>query len=510
MYYRALNYWPHIVVLLFVLAGILEPEGVIATVQNTSGWFMHHFNWLILLSSTGFLGICIYLCVSRYGHIRLGRDDENPRYNTLSWLAMLFAAGMGAGLVFYGAAEPLFHYHKPPPYAKYNADTMQAARQAMVITHFHWTLHAWAIYCISALTIAYFAFRKNAPLLPSSPIVHGKTGEHARHTMIIVNGLALLAVVYGVVASLANGIENIKEGLEISTGFEIPQIGNVVILVVLTICFLISAMTKISQGIKVLSNINLLLCLGLMLFIIFAGPTSFIIKTAMASLGDYLQQLLFLSFSTRHYGGAGGEEWTQQWTLSYFLWWIAWGPFVGVFIARISQGRTIREFVLGVILIPSVFSVLWFSAFGGAGIYLDAHTGTELGAIALNDAQAATYRLLEHFPLASIMQALATLLMFIFLITSADSGSYVLGMFASEGNPQPPKKQRFFWGIIISVLTLGALFSGRTLELTKSIAAFGAIPFLIIILVQIRYLLKALKAENIHVTISTNKDTPAS
>ena len=488
------RYWPHIFVLLLVVAGIVDAVSVTSFIRSISQGFMHSFGWLILLSTSGFVSVCIVIASSRFGHLRLGDDDEKPQYGMLSWLAMLFAAGMGAGLVFFGAAEPLFHYHQPPPGVSYQPDTVAAARQAMVLTHFHWAIHAWAVYCISALTIAYFAFRKKLPLLPSTPITAGHNHHYTALMASIVDGLAMIAVVFGVVASLGNGIVNIQQGLGRWSGWDISgDVGMTIILIVLAVCYTLSSMTRIRQGIKLLSDINLILCILLMVFVLMVGPTGFIVKTAMASLGEYLQKIIYLSFNSRHY--TGGERWTENWTLTYFLWWMAWGPFVGVFIARISRGRTIREFVIGIITVPALFSIVWFSTFGGTGIYLDAYEGGELASMAVNAPEQTTYYLLEQLPLYEITQLLAVMLMFIFLVTSADSGSYVLGMVSVQGNPVPPKKQRVFWGAALALLTFGALISGGGLELTKNIAVFGAVPFMFILIWQVVCMIRHVRKE---------------
>lgn len=502
----AVRYLPHLLVGAFVGGSLLWPDLFITHLQAVTRAFLTYFDWFILLATSGFLLLCLYLACSRFGHLRLGRDDEEPEYSTPSWLAMLFAAGMGVGLVFWGTAEPLLHSLHPPPGSPYGAGAAEAMRGAMVITLLHWALHPWAVYAASALAIAYFTFRHDQPLLPSAPL---RAVSRYRHPAFyhLIDGIALVAVVFGIIASLGQGVLQMGSGVEkIITHTPPTSLHYGIIICTLCLAYLISASGSLHQGIKTLSDINMLICIALMLFVLFSGPTLFLLQTTVASLGDYLSSLTAYSFRLRHFSGE--TAWTHDWTLTYFLWWIAWGPFVGVFIARISRGRTIREFLAGVVLVPSLFSLCWFAVLGGTSIH--AQFFDQQGfAIDINSASAATYTLLERLPFAQITQAVTLLLVFLFLVTSADSGTYVLGMFSSDGVARPPVAQRLFWGVIIGVLTAIAMISGHGVKVMRSFAVAGAIPFLFIMIWQMLCLMRRLRQEQVHIPHVTTPSKPS-
>lgn len=474
----------HVLFIMLIGVGMTYPQQTAEGLTAFTRFFGYSFDWLIVLSCTGFLIFCLFLAFSRYGAIRLGSQDERPQFSTASWLAMLFAAGMGTGLVFYGAAEPLYHTVAPPP----TPDGSEvagalAARRAMVITYVHWGLHAWAIYTICALSIAYFTFRQQKPMLASSPMEALWPSDKLKPIMNMVNLIAVMAVVFGLVSSISQGVLQMGNGLtRIGFGLDNEMLGYIVILVALTACYITSALTGLGKGIKILSDINMLACIALMFFVIVLGPTHFIMETFATSIGDYISRFTSLSLNLRHY--SGNEDWTQDWTITYYLWWIAWGPFVGVFVARISRGRTIKEFISGVLFVPTAFSFLWFSALGGAAIYMNMNGYAELGQLTIDDLSATTFALLEQLPMTGVTQIVTLLLLFIFLVTSADSGSYVLGMFTSDGNTSPPTFQKLFWGIMVALVTAGVLLSGKDIQFLRAVAMVGAVPYLFIMMVQ--------------------------
>lgn len=477
----------HVLFLVLVALGALAPGEVESAISGITQWFEHSFGWLVLLVSVFFLGLCSYIAFGPYGHVRLGGADEKPQFSTLSWFAMLFAAGMGAGLVFYGAAEPLLHFVNPPPSMGVITEPAEKARRAMAISFFHWGLHAWALYAMAAITVAYFTFHRHTPLLPSVPITNHPWGRMA------IDSFAVLAVVFGLVASLCQGVLQVSHGVSMY----LPNMDNgtflqLIVLGILFLCYMVSASTGIGKGIKILSDINIAVAILLMLFVLFAGPTSFIMESFVSGIGDYLDSFIHLSFNVRHFSDAGG--WTESWTITYFLWWISWGPFVGVFIARISRGRTLKEFMLGVILAPTLFSAFWFATMGGTAIYREVFDMAGLAAQA-TQVEATTYAVLATLPLAEITPLVALTLLFVFLVTSADSGTYVLGMFTSHGDLSPPVRQRLFWGVMVGAVTAAALYVGGTVGFFKSVAVFGAIPFLFIMLLQSYHLIKALKQD---------------
>lgn len=480
----------HYLFVAVIAIGALFPAEISNGLSASIAWFEHQFGWLVLLACVFFVGFSVYVAFGPYGHLRLGGPDEEPQFSRGSWLAMLFAAGMGAGLVFYGAAEPLLHFMNPPPSMKGIFSEAETARRAMVITYFHWGIHAWAIYAMAALSIAYFTFHRHRKLLPSAPITDHPLGRAA------VDSFAILAVVFGLVASLSQGVLQVSDGAMRFTGAIAGEHGernyHLIVLVILFMGYMASASTGLGKGIKVLSDINVTVAIVLMLFILFAGPTHFIMESFVSGIGDYLDRFVFLSFNVRHFSDPGG--WTESWTITYFLWWISWAPFVGVFIARISRGRTLKEFICGVILVPTVFSAFWFATLGGTSLHLEMFDQPGFGHVVENLEQT-TYALLGTMQYSDLTTGVVVLLLFIFLVTSADSGTYVLGMFTADGALVPPVRQRLFWGVVVGLATAAALMATDSILFLRSIAAVGAIPYLFIMLWQCYALWKAMKED---------------
>jgi glycine betaine transporter len=474
--------------------GLIDPDGMTGTMLGFTNYLLNGASWYWLLICTGFLILSTYLAFGPYGKIRLGRDDEAPEFSTPSWIAMLFAGGMGSGLLFWGVAEPMYHYYSPPGE---QGLTPEAARTALAITNLHWGLHAWAIYGVCALVIAYFCFRKDAPSMVSTPIFHllrpilgdTITTWFARFSDIVV----VLAVVFGLAGALAAGVLMTRAGMTEVFGTPADNTMSVVIIIVMAVAFITSASTGVDKGIKILSNINMALAVLLMLFVLFAGPTSFLFGVFVSSIGDYLGRLVDYSFRLFTYK-EDLREWVHGWTLTYLIWWIAWGPFVGIFIARISRGRTIREFCMGVILIPTLFSMLWFAVFGGAGLYIELHGAGGLADIVFADVTQAFFTFLNYLPLARLLNVLAIALVFIFLVTSADSGTFVIAMMTTNGNLNPDTKTKVTWGVIITAITIGTLLSG-SVTVAKAMAITGAIPFTFIVLFQLVGFFRALREE---------------
>ena len=474
---------------------VVAPDQVTgAAVALTSG-ALSYLDWLFMLACTMFVLLSIYLAVGKYGDIKLGQDHEEPEFSTASWIAMLFAGGMGSGLLFWGVAEPMYHFYSPPGQ---EGLTTEAARMAFTITNLHWGFHAWAIYGVCALVIAYFVFRKNAPSMVSTPIqfaLRPLLGDKATDSVSLVSDVvAVMAVVFGLAGSLGMGTIMVRSGLASVFGTDPASLTvAIAILVVMTIAFLLSACTGVDKGIKILSNINMVIAIVIMLVVLFAGPTTFILNAFVNSFGDYLSQFVFLSFRIFSY-----EEslrgWTHGWTLTYLIWWIAWGPFVGIFIARISRGRTIREFVFGVVVAPTVFSMLWFAVFGGAGIYIEMFGSGGLAEIVFEDVSAALYAFFGYLPGTSILNILAVILVFIFLVTSADSGTFVVSMMTTNGNLNPDVRTKLIWGILMSAITFGVLVSG-SVSVAKAMAITGAVPFTFIVLIQLVGFFRALRED---------------
>src|SRR6056297_3391498 len=469
--------------------GVISPDMMADAVLGFTTWFMVGASWWWLALCSSFVIFAAVLAIGPWGRIRLGADDDRPEFSTVSWIAMLFAGGMGAGLLFWGVAEPVTHFAAPPGL---EGGTPEAARAAMVITNLHWGLHAWSIYGICALVIAYFTFRRGGKPLISTPLV-GLIGGRAEHGVLVAaDVLGVVAVVFGLAGSLAMGALQMRSGL--ASVINVPETLSVAlaILAVLYAAYMISTLTGVEKGMKLLSNINMVLALGLMLFILVAGPTAFILESAVDTLGAYVSELVAISFRLFPYEGL--TEWSANWTLTYLIWWLAWGPFVGVFIARISRGRTIREFCAGVILVPTLFSIVWFAVFGGAGIYVELFGPGGLAALVADNVSDALFAFIGYFPLAGILSVVALVLIFIFLVTSADSGTFVLSMMTTDGNLNPSASAKIVWGSLVAVITAATLLAG-TVEVARAMATLGAIPFSAVLILQVVGFLRALGEE---------------
>ena len=479
-------FFPAIVVIAAFLvfgAGFTETAGdVFDTVQNG---IVANFGWFYTLSVALFLGFAVFLLVSPYGHIRLGPDDSEPEYSYLSWFAMLFSAGMGIGLVFFSVAEPIFHYVDPP---LAEAGTQAAAVDSMRLTFFHWGFHAWAIYIVVGLSLAYFSFRKGLPLSIRSAFhpllgdrIHGPIGH-------LVDIVAIFGTLFGVATSLGLGVMQVNAGLDflLDVGISTPiQIG---LIVVITLIATLSVAAGLDKGIRRLSNFNMVMALALVLFVFVAGPSVFILNAWMENTGNYLQQL---PSSTFWLDAWGDGEWQGDWTLFYWGWWIAWSPFVGMFIARISRGRTIREFVGVVLLVPAAFTTLWLTTFGNTALQVER---ADPGLISDLATEQMLFALLQGMPFSVITSIIAVVVIIAFFVTSSDSGSLVIDMLASGGNPDPPRVQRIFWALLEGAVAAVLLLAGGLGALQTAAIATG-LPFAVVLTFMCFGLLKALRAE---------------
>ncbi|MEG0584464.1 MAG: BCCT family transporter, partial [Cetobacterium sp.] len=419
---------------------------------------------------------------------RLGDDDSRPEYSNVSWFSMLFSAGMGVGLVFFGVAEPLSHYVNPP--FKIVGGSKEAIAFAFKTSFFHWGIHPWGIYSFLALTMAYFQFRKKEKGLLSSifsPLL--KNFKYKEIIKNVIDIIAILATITGVATTLGLGALQINSGLNFL--FQIPEnlTSQVIIILVVTVIFIYSAIGDLSKGIKTLSNLNVFLALALLLAVIVIGPTISIFNVFVENLGDYLSNFLKISLRTNSFGD---KTWMSSWTIFYWSSWVAWTPFVGTFIARISKGRTIKEFIIGVILLPSLVSFIWFSAFGTLGINL----GMEIGREAIKSAETALFIVFNHYNYGSLMSILSIFLLGSFFVTSADSATYVLGMMSSNGELNPPKTKKIIWGLAQSFLAIALIFAGG-LNMLKTASIVIAFPLLLLFPIMIVSLVLALKKDPI-------------
>lgn len=464
--------------------GVGWPELLESTADALTSAVFGALDWFYVATVTGLLALALWLALGPAGSIRLGRDDEEPEFSTLSWLAMLFCAGMGAGLLFWGVAEPMTHYATPP---LGEAGSPRAARQAMVLANFHWGLHAWAIYCVAALVLAYFRFRHGTAYLPGAPIRHAFRGRWVGPAATAADFIAVLAVAFGVAGAMGLGVLQIHSGLSLSVGVPSAMWVTFVILLVLVVAYMLSAATDLDKGIRILSNLNMSMAIAVLLFVLFAGPTAQLLRGFVNAIGDYSSGLVAISFRLYPYEELG--EWLQSWTLTYLIWWIAWAPFVGVFIARISRGRTIREFVLGVLLAPTGFSILWFSVLGGTAFHLETEGAGGISRLVQEDVTVALFAVFDQLPLSAVLIGLAVVLVFVFVVTSADSATYVLSMMTSQGAMNPPRRRKLTWGILLGAMA-AALVASSGVDTVRAIAISGAIPFTFVLLLQLGALIR--------------------
>jgi choline/carnitine/betaine transport len=464
--------------LAFLIWGFVSTDSLASASGGALTWVMDNTGWLFVLTASGFVVFVLYLALGRYGNIPLGRDDEEPEFNGISWVAMMFSAGMGIGLMFFGVAEPLTHFATPPP-GTGEPGNPEAVQNAMATTLFHWTLHPWAIYAVVGLAIAYGVYRKGRLQLVSAAF-EPLLGRHATGPWgKVIDMLAIFATLFGSAASLGLGALQIRSGLHIVSG--VSETGNtvlIVIITVLTIAFVLSAVSGVSRGIQWLSNTNMVLAVILAVFVFVVGPTVFILNVLPMSLGSYIADLPMMSARTGA-EGAAVDTWLQSWTVFYWAWWVSWTPFVGMFIARISRGRTIRQFVAGVLLVPSLVSLVWFAVFGGAAINVQ-QGGTDLAGESSTEAQ--LFGLLDQFPLATVASVLVMVLVAIFFVSGADAASIVMGSLSERGTIKPSRGTVIFWGVAMGAVALVMLLVGGEDALTglQTITIIAALPFVLV------------------------------
>lgn len=488
-------FWPSVVVVAVVVGlTVAFPAGAEAVVSRLQTDVVGAFGWYYVLLVAGFVAFALWVGLGRWGDITLGRDDDTPQYPLLSWFSMLFAAGMGIGLVFWGAAEPLSHYASPKPGV--TGTDQQLAQTAMSQTFLHWGVHAWAIYVVVGLALAYAMHRRGRPASVRWALedllgerVHGPLG-HA------VDVAAAVGTIFGVATSLGLGVLQIAAGLDhvgvvkSSTGLQ------VVLIVVVTAAATASVVSGLDRGLKWLSNVNVSIAGVLMVAVLVLGPTLFLLREFVQSLGNYLATVVPMTFNVSAYAGAEGEAWQAAWTTFYWGWWISWSPFVGLFIARISRGRTVREFVGGVLLVPTLVTFLWFSVLGGSAIYRQVFgAGDLVGADGSVVPENALFDLLAGLPGGVVLSVGAIVLIALFFVTSADSGALVVAMVSTGGDPNPRTPLRVLWSVLVGLLAIALLLAGGLTAL-QTVAILIALPFSVVMIGMVVSTSRALHGEH--------------
>ncbi|MFD1851338.1 glycine betaine uptake BCCT transporter [Oceanobacillus bengalensis] len=476
-----------VLIIISVLLGAIFPTQAEQLTADLNAFLSRTFGWYYMWLMIGLISVSIIIAVGPYGKIRLGKHNDRPDFSNASWIAMLFSAGLGIGLVFYGASEPLFHAFSDSPLSEPGTD--QAYKEAFSHTFFHWGLHGWAMYGIVALSLAFFQFRKDEPGLISSTLkpLFGDRMKGPFGTVIDV--LATFATIFGVATSLGLGAAQVNGGLNHLFGIEVSFTTQFIIIIIVTVLFLTSAWSGLSKGIKWLSNTNMVLAILLFLAVVIIGPTLLILNMFTETFGLYLQNIVGMSFRMASLEG-DNRAWLDAWTIFYWAWWISWAPFVGMFIARVSRGRTIREFMIGVMVVPTLIIAIWFATFGTTAGEVQ-RSGVDLTQYST---EMVIFNMFDQMPFSFFLSLIAVLLIITFFITSADSATFVLGMQTTNGSLTPPTAVKLTWGLAQSAVATVLLYVGGLQALQNTIIA-AALPFSFVVMLMVISLMKALNKE---------------
>ena len=482
-----------IFILVCVIFGIAAPDLFSNVATSLFSLTTDYFGWFYLLSVFIIVVFLIVLAISKYGKIRLGGKDAKPEFKFYSWIAMLFSAGLGIGLVFWGVAEPMSHFFSTP-FSNQEPQTTDAARLAMGYSFFHWGVSQWSVFAIMGLVMAFMQFNKKKDLLMSTalePVTGTKRG--IKNTIDI---LAVIATVMGVATSIGLGVLQTNGGLNAVFNLPISIWVQMTIIAVMFVGYMASSTTGLQKGIRILSNVNMYLAMILLSFVFIAGPTVFILESFVLGLSDYITH--FVEYSLRLQPYVGGT-WVKDWTIFYWAWAIAWSPFVGSFVARVSRGRTIREFIVGVLIIPPLISCLWIAVFGGSALYFDLNKGTSIAEAVNTDLTVALFQLLDQLPLTTIASIIGMILIFTFLITSADSATFIMASMTSNGALNPTTALKVIWGVLMAAIASVLLFTGG-LEALQTASLISALPFTVVILLLIVSFAKMIRHEVIPIS----------
>lgn len=467
-----------LVCLIITGIGVVNPQLVASLAGKTNSFITLNFGWWYLLVVASFLVFALWCAFGPYGKIILGKDGEKPDFGNFEWFAMLFNAGVGIGLIFWGVAEPLYHYYQPPYGAA--AASPDAAVQALRVTLLHWGIHGWVAYVIIGLPIAYYTFRHDQTMSVAAGLV-GALGSHPEDTFWgrVINFLTAVATVFGVATALGLGVLQIKYGMNRLFGIPLTQGLAVVITAVITAMFVTSAVLGVEKGIRFFSNLNMIIIFGLIAFLYLFGPARFMINMMVNTLGDYLQHLIPMTFWTDPISETG---WLGKWTLFYWAWWITWAPYMGCFIARISRGRTVREFIIGSLVVPTAFSLIWFSSIGGATLYAEIFQKTPIFAAVQRDIGSGVFALLQNYPLPWLMGFIIVVSLVIFFVTGADSAALTIAMIMSREGIEPANGMKILWGGLIGVIAAVLLIAGG-LDALQAATVIAGFPFSIAMVV---------------------------
>ena len=487
-------------VLIFIVLTVLFSDQAATMSSQVLDGIGNTFGWLYILAANFFVIVMILIAASDYGKIKLGGPDALPEFSTMSWFAMLISAGMGIGLMFWSVAEPVYHYAQPSPMFDVPPASPQATQVAMGQTYFHWGMHPWGIYALVGLSLAFFAYNRGLPLTIRSifyPLlgdrIYGFWGN-------VIDILSVLATLFGLATSLGLGVSQVASGLHYLFGLPNTTEFAVILIGVITLFATISVIAGLDKGVKLLSNVNLVMAGIFMAFLLLIGPTVYILKAFTQNIGFYIQNLPQLSFWVETFYGAEGSSWQNPWTIFYWGWWISWSPFVGMFIARVSKGRTVREMILGVMVLPTLLSFLWMSTFGGSALWLQTTGVADIAAAVNADVSTTLFVMLENFPLTAVTSAVGIALVTIFFVTSSDSGSLVVDHLTSGGKLDSPVPQRVFWAVTEGLCAAALLLGGGLTALQSASIATG-LPFTIVLLIMCYSLYRGLQEEHFHATV---------